>query len=472
MASERRSSDPGQISSDSNGGQPLARAAQSDKPVGRRHALRALFAGIAAALGAAVLGEARPEEASADGTEGSTIFTGPISASSLNNGHGLVNAVTGFGSSGATGVAGSSDTGVAVYGNSNSGNGGYFQSTTSYGVYGQSGNSSGVYGLSTNQVGVVAVSQSVHPGVSASSTIGVGVYGLGHTYGVYGISSDPSSTGVYGSGDIYGVYGTSTHATGVQGITASASPGVYGLNTGIGPGVEGVNTNGGQGVVGYAPGAGSNGVGGGTDIGTGFYGAASSTGTGVVATSAAGTAFYALAQTAGQLAGKFDGPVTINGGLTVMGKSYKSAAVRSPSGSLVRLYCVESPESWFEDFGSGQLSNGSATVPLEPGFAGVVKTDSYHVFLTPGGDSKGLYVTNKTPNSFTVHEQQGGSSNVSFSYRLVAKRKDIDGVRLEHVDEPPNIALPKSLEMPPTPPVPPKPSEPPPIVPTPAQHGP
>jgi hypothetical protein len=98
---------------------------------------------------------------------------------------------------------------------------------------------------------------------------------------------------------------------------------------------------------------------------------------------------------------------------------------------------MESPESWFEEFGSGQLSGGSATVTLEPGFAGVVKGDSYHIFLTPRGESKGwLYVGKQSPGSFTVQEAGGGTSAIGFSYRVVAKRKDIAGVRLEPVDEP------------------------------------
>jgi hypothetical protein len=35
-----------------------------------------------------------------------------------------------------------------------------------------------------------------------------------------------------------------------------------------------------------------------------------------------------------------------------------------------------------------------------------------------------------------VHELKGGTSNVSFDCRVVAKRKDIAGARLEPVDEP------------------------------------
>jgi hypothetical protein len=108
----------------------------------------------------------------------------------------------------------------------------------------------------------------------------------------------------------------------------------------------------------------------------------------------------------------------------------------------------------------GQLSNGSATVQLEPGFAALVKTDDYHVFLTPNGDTRGLYVSNRSQSGFTVHEAQAGTGSVSFSYRLVARRKDVTGARLEHVEEPPAIQLLK-LSPPETPTVPdlPKQSE-------------
>ena len=41
-----------------------------------------------------------------------------------------------------------------------------------------------------------------------------------------------------------------------------------------------------------------------------------------------------------------------------------------------------------------------------------------------------------TPEGFQVSEQQGGTSNVGFSYRVVAKRKDIAGPRFEKVESP------------------------------------
>jgi hypothetical protein len=134
----------------------------------------------------------------------------------------------------------------------------------------------------------------------------------------------------------------------------------------------------------------------------------------------------------------------------------KSAAVRS-NGSLKRVYSLESPESWFEDFGSGQLSGGQATVSLETDFASIVHTDAYRVFLTPDNDCKGLYVTGRSGGSFTVRELQGGTSNVGFDYRVVAKRADIAGARLEDVDEPPTYYQPPepALDHAPKPPAPP-----------------
>jgi hypothetical protein len=109
---------------------------------------------------------------------------------------------------------------------------------------------------------------------------------------------------------------------------------------------------------------------------------------------------------------------------------------------------MESPQSWFEDFGTGTLAHGTATVELDPDFAALVHTDGYHVFLTPTGDSKGLYVSSRTATGFTVREQQGGTSSLAFDYRVVAKRKDVAAPRLAKVELP---AAPAVAAMPPLP---------------------
>jgi len=102
----------------------------------------------------------------------------------------------------------------------------------------------------------------------------------------------------------------------------------------------------------------------------------------------------------------------------------------------VALYAVEAPQNWFEDFGSGRLAGGIATIHLDRTFAQTVDTASgYHVVLTPESDCRGLYVSNKTTAGFEVRELGGGQSSVPFAYRIVALRLGYENVRLEDMTE-------------------------------------
>jgi hypothetical protein len=58
------------------------------------------------------------------------------------------------------------------------------------------------------------------------------------------------------------------------------------------------------------------------------------------------------------------------------------------------------------------------------------------VFLTPEGDCRGLYVSERDERGFIVRELQGGHSDLGFSYRIVAKRKDVKAPRLAEVELP------------------------------------
>jgi hypothetical protein len=196
------------------------------------------------------------------------------------------------------------------------------------------------------------------------------------------------------------------------------------------------------------------GVGGVSQSGTAVY-ATSNSGYGVDAFSAENIAVHAIstksigiyAQTGsnpfstsgnevpGFLAGLFMGPVQIAGSLTVFG-SPKHAAVRVSDGSYRALYCMESPECWFEDFGEAQLIAGKSEIKLDAQFASVVKTRDYHVFLSPYGDCNGLYVSRRTARGFTVRELKKGLGKVRFSYRVVARRKDIEDERMPKVAYP------------------------------------
>jgi hypothetical protein len=266
----------------------------------------------------------------------------------------------------------------------------------------------GVRGISRDTVGVAA-------GVVGNGN--TGVFGVGNIYGVKGLVSGANvpdnrveHAGVVGSA-------ATSFGVGVMGIGAGF-PGVLGSSP-TDPGVQGTSTSG-AGVYGNSF----------ESVGVRGEGRTN----GVIAFSARGTGIQASGP---DHAGFFIGHVTVfRGDFTVIDGA-KSAAVRHPDGYHRRLYSVESPESWFEDFGEAQLIDGRAKVDLDSDFASITRTETYHVFLTASGDSNGLYVTNKTAKAFEVREQHSGKSSVPFSYRIVAKRKDIAGERLAKVSLPP-----------------------------------
>lgn len=91
----------------------------------------------------------------------------------------------------------------------------------------------------------------------------------------------------------------------------------------------------------------------------------------------------------------------------------------------VLMTSMESPEILFTDYGDGQLVNGKAIIKLDPIFSKniiVNEKNKIKVFVQLEGDCNGVYVTNKTANGFEVHELKGGTSNVTFSYEVVANR--------------------------------------------------
>jgi hypothetical protein len=114
------------------------------------------------------------------------------------------------------------------------------------------------------------------------------------------------------------------------------------------------------------------------------------------------------------------------------GSGTKSAIVRTSKGP-VALYCQESPENWFEDFGEGRLIDGHCRIELDRLFLETVTINDQYpikVFIQLRDDCMGVYV--KTDNKgFDVYELQSGISNAAFTYRVVAKRKGFEGLRLK-----------------------------------------
>ncbi len=103
----------------------------------------------------------------------------------------------------------------------------------------------------------------------------------------------------------------------------------------------------------------------------------------------------------------------------------KTASVGTSKGNQL-LYVTELPEVWFEDVGGGQLVNGSIHIQLDPIFLETIFVDATHpmrVFLQEEGESNGLIVIKDADNKgFIVKEKNGGTSNITFSFRIMAKR--------------------------------------------------
>ena len=124
-----------------------------------------------------------------------------------------------------------------------------------------------------------------------------------------------------------------------------------------------------------------------------------------------------------------DGSLLVGGNLEVVGE--KAALVKTESYGDRELYAVESPNQWFEDFGSARLNDGAAQVAIEPVFAQTVNTHhAYHVFLSPGGRCS-LYVARKTAGYFEVKSMRG-AGDCAFDYRVIAKRRGYENVRMAH----------------------------------------
>jgi hypothetical protein len=296
-------------------------------------------------------------------------------------------------------------------------------------------------------------------GVRAESREYIGVYGksgqFGQTIGYIGVYGDSQGggTGVFGSGGDIGVQGGGGAATGVAG--EGRDWGVYG--SARAPGAVGVAGEGGyRGVKGSAPARDAIGVEGEGGF-RGVKGIAAARGGIGVEGDGGFNGVGVLGRGIVDLAGLFIGDVRVVGALHVTGlltatPGNKAAVVPHPDGTERVLRSLESPESWFEDFGRAEVIEGVARVELDNDFAAVIRTDDYHVYVTPEGESSGLYVSARTPREFEVREQGGGTSTLSFSYRVVARPEGVEPDRLAVFEPASEVAPPeKPAEEPPEP---------------------
>ena len=94
---------------------------------------------------------------------------------------------------------------------------------------------------------------------------------------------------------------------------------------------------------------------------------------------------------------------------------------------------------------------GRAEVTIDPDFAALVDSSDYHVFLTEHDTHQHVIVKHRNATGFTVEadaelaalkDKSPSELNGAFSWRVVARRKDIPGERLASVTIPAEPTLP------------------------------
>ncbi len=231
----------------------------------------------------------------------------------------------------------------------------------------------GVYGTSQEGYGIEGVSPYV--GVRGSSNAGIGVWGSGlGEAGVKGTTPNQTGSGVYGSA-------TGTNAAGVFGLNSSG-PGIWGRSTGGGSAVYGENTGGG-------------------------------------------------------FAGRFIGPVSVEGHLTKFSGTFKIDHPLDPANKFLSHSFVESPDMM--NIYNGNVTTdaaGSATVTLPTYFAALNRDFRYQ--LTVLGQFAQAIVSRKiAQNSFEIRTDK---PNVEVSWQVTGIRQDpyaeANRVRVEEAKPP------------------------------------
>ncbi len=309
---------------------------------------------------------------------------------------------------------------------------------TNTGVYGNSPSATGVYGNSTTATGVNGTSTS-GTGVTGTSTTGTGVYGNSQNgVGVFARSQFDSSFGAWGTN-------TATHGTGVAGVGCNDT--TYYLTCGsggaftarhVGLFAYGHDTTGtGVATMGnrisdtvYLLASGSGGAFNGTTVGV--YGLARNLSGdrsgGFFRTFSSGTdsAYAWVAYNQGSNIWK------------ILGRGNVSTIMTTRDGERV-MFAPESPQAYFEDYGSAQLSAGHCRVNLDPLFQDCIVTGAGHplqVFVTLNDDCNGVYVKSDA-SGFDVYELAGGHSSAAFTWRAAGSRRGSENMRLPVAPKPP-----------------------------------
>jgi hypothetical protein len=200
-----------------------------------------------------------------------------------------------------------------------------------------------------------------------------------------------------------------------------------------GPCIEGTNAGGGSGIYGVGKsgcgvcGSSSTSMAGGFETSNNYYAlVANNVGTGdsFIAENTTEGGFFAVD-------GAGDGTFTGN----VITGYAEITNQRTRDGGRLGTFGTQSTRATIEDTGTSRLMNGEGAVRFDAAFARTLDLrQGYQVFLTPDGDTRGLYVATKYEGGFIVRETEHGRSSIAFDYRVVAHPYGANEARLPELN--------------------------------------
>lgn len=294
-------------------------------------------------------------------------------------------------------------------------------------VYASSGDA--IYGRSPNVGGYVGYESNINAGIGGTIS-GAGVYAINPSAaygGVFGQST--------GAATVAANVGYSTVWIGLYGMTENASNvynpnGIYGHTQVTNSGLAGFQSA----IYGYS-GRGTTSGNPGFTIGVqGLADAQNQDAFGVMGTAYTDASVRAGGYFAAYTYAGASGIYAYVGGRVsginrkIVGTGSVSEIIPTENHGRITLTCPESPEYWYQDYGSVALQNGFAHVNLDPILADIIFVDDdnpIRVFCTPVNMThfNGVAIMNQTASGFDLVELNDGQHSGILHYQIVVKPK-------------------------------------------------
>jgi hypothetical protein len=251
-------------------------------------------------------------------------------------------------------------------------------------------------------------------------TLGAGVVGRAfgpNAYGVYG----NGQTGVIGMGSQTAIAAElqdySTAGNALDAYTQFTSGGEALLGAGTGEGVVAMGSSG----LATHPALVAESLKAGTDLIDGEETSGSTASTSFVVQGSSANRSGSVSTSTAQSDVQVQGDLYLTGNVYTRCSAFPATSTTTCGEGETPVPVDAGSRPFIEDAGEARLVAGSAHIQLNPAFASTISArQPYMVFMTPNGESRGLYVIGKSRTGFDVRENAGGKSTMIFDYRVLA----------------------------------------------------